>query len=195
MSCGRRECRNRSARMVSCPVAPAWRTRPTVSRRKWATGPRADSTSRCQRPRPAAGCPGGIAVASALLGQPVGLADGGVQVDRRRVPPQLPRHGPELAAHPVPAVTSKAQESAQCGWRFAVQSRTPAVPPETHRSSMQVASGDRGKIHHLGFARPGASEVMVPVDASQQRPGWPKDAGIVARRWSSKRSRCSSGSI
>ena len=29
-----------SVRTVSCPLAPAWRTRPTVSRRKWAA-PRA----------------------------------------------------------------------------------------------------------------------------------------------------------
>ena len=65
-------------------------------------------------------------MASALLGQPVGLADGGVQVDGEWCVagsrPSCPGTGQQLAAHPVQladvAPPEAAQESAQCGWRL-----------------------------------------------------------------------------
>ena len=69
----------------------------------------------------------GIAVVSrALLGQSIGLAAGGVQVDGERCVagsrPGLPGPGQQLAAHPVQladvAPPETAQERPQGGWRL-----------------------------------------------------------------------------
>ena len=113
-------------------MAPAWRTRPTVSRRKWAA-PRAVLDAALAQPghQHVAGAGGhgqqrviaplaGIAVvASALLGQPVGLADGGVQVDGEWCVagsrPSGPGPGQQFPAHPVQLADVAPPEAAQEG--------------------------------------------------------------------------------
>ncbi len=69
----------------------------------------------------------GVVVAlRALLGEPVGLADGGVQVDGQRIiawsRPSPPGPGQQLPAHPVRlpdvAPTEAAQKGTQRGWRL-----------------------------------------------------------------------------
>ena len=99
----------------------------------------------------------GVAVVSrALLGQPVGLADGEIKVDgERRVAgsrPGLPGPGQQLPAHSVQladmAPPRAAQEGAQGGWRL--------------DSAVENTSGPTGaeaiRVSSLSpvFARPGA---------------------------------------
>ena len=80
----------------------------------------------------------GIAVvAGALLGQSVGLADGGIEVDgERRVAgsgPSGPGPGQQLPAHPVEltdvAPPEAAQEGAQGGWRLDRAAQGAGRPP------------------------------------------------------------------
>ena len=117
----------------------------------------------------------GIAVVSRpLLGQPVGLADGGVEIDgERRVAGSRsggPGPGQQFPAHPVQLVDvappESAQEGAQGGWR---------LDPATENTGAQrsgvvdaVAASQRGghQRHQLvagvGPARRAAKiEVMV----------------------------------
>ena len=124
---------------MSCPLAPAWRARPTISRRKWAA-PRAVCAPALPEPdhqhvagtgddgqqRMIAPLAGVAVVAGPILGQPVGLADGGVQVDDQRsvAGSGTSRPGPrqQFPAHPVQladmAPPEAAQEGAQGGWRL-----------------------------------------------------------------------------
>ena len=80
----------------------------------------------------------GIAVvAGALLGQSVGLADGGIEVDgERRVAgsgPSGPGPGQQLPAHPVQladvAPPEAAQEGPQGGWRLDRAAQGAGRPP------------------------------------------------------------------
>ena len=118
--------------MVSCPLAPPQRTRPTVSRRKWAA-PRDGVGPALAQPghQHVAGsggdgqqwviapCTGIAVVAGALLGQSVSLADRRIKVDGEwRVAgsgPRLPGPGQQLAAHPVQLTDVAPPEAAQEG--------------------------------------------------------------------------------
>ena len=152
-----------SARTVSCPVAPAWRTRPISRKGRRPEGVGATLAQpghprhRFRRRRPAAGdslagrcsCGGGHPLASPY-------ADGGVQVDgpaRHRVRHQRPR----------PAT------AAQSNWRtlvprvgaLSVQPTAPAVPPVSASSISLPRPVQAASVITLSpvFARPGAPQV------------------------------------
>ena len=104
----------------------------------------------------------GVAVvAGALLGQPVGLADGGVQVDGQGPVAGsgsgLPCPCQQLAAHPVQladmAPAKAAQESAQCGWRLDQAVENTGRPTGSQRIGVvdAVAASQRGgdQRHYL----------------------------------------------
>ena len=104
----------------------------------------------------------GIAVvACPLLGQSVGLADGGVQVNGQGPVagsrPGLPRPGQQLAAHPVEltdvAPPEAAQEGAQGGWRLDRAAQGAGRPPGAQHIGVvnAVAPSQRGghQRHHL----------------------------------------------
>ena len=155
--------------------------------------------------------PGLDMVAGTLLGQSVGFADGGVQVD-----------GQGSIAGPAPAAQARASNRrlTRSSWRtwpqrklrrkvprvdgaLTTQPMAQAVPPvrNTSASSMQSPPGRRppgssacrrcwlGPGHRPG---PGAP---VPVEASPGAgPGWPEGSVRRAtRRWSSKVIRMRSG--
>ena len=139
----------------------------------------------------------GIAVvARPLLAQPVGLADGGVQVDgQRRVArsgPGGPRPCQQLAAHPIQLADmpppEAAQEGPQGGRRLDHAAQGPAVPPvrNTSASSMQSspASADATRdirILSPALARPGA----------RPKSTWRSDSSPRPRRWASVTGRSS----
>ena len=130
----------------------------------------------------------GIAVvACALLGQSVGLADGGVQVNGQGPVagsrPGLPSPGQQLAAHPV-ELTDVAPCAGRCpGWMFTVPPRVLAVPPvrNTSASSMQSASADATSVHLVArVRRPGRGAAGRVRAGRGAAPGWPEGA---ARHW------------
>ena len=142
----------------------------------------------------------GVTVVSrALLGQPVGLADGGIEVDGQgRVAGSRPS-GPcpcqQLAAHPVEladvAPAEAAQEDAQGGWRLDHAVENTGRPTGTQRIGVvdAVAASQRGgdQRHYLvagvGPARR-ITQVQVMVyqlgkTEVQGQGGWEEQAGIV----------------
>ena len=141
-------------------MAPAWRTRPTVSRRKWAppchqhvAGARGHGEDRV-----IASLAGVPMVASSLLAQPVGLAEGGVQVDGQRTVagsgPCGPRPGQQLPAHPVQlprvAPPETPQEGPQGGWRLDHTPQHPRRPARPQRSGVVNAVAARQRRRHQG---------------------------------------------
>ena len=126
---------------------------------------------------------GVVVMARSLLAQSVGLADGGVQVDRQRrvsgscpgVPgtrQQFPAHPVQLA-HVAPAET--AQEGPQGGWSLDHTSQHPPGPATTQRVSVVYAVAPdqrRGNQSHqlvagVGSTR-GISQVKVTVNEFTQ---------------------------
>ena len=104
----------------------------------------------------------GIAVvAGALLGQSVGLADGGVQVNGQGPVagsrPGLPSPGQQLAAHPVEltdvAPPEAAQEGAQGGWRLDRAAQGAGRPPGAQHigvvNAVAPSQRRRHQRHHL----------------------------------------------
>ena len=104
----------------------------------------------------------GIAVvACALLGQSVGLADGGVQVNGQGPGagsrPDLPSPGQQLAAHPVEltdvAPPEAAQEGAQGGWRLDRAAQGAGRPPGAQHigvvNAVAPSQRRRHQRHHL----------------------------------------------
>ena len=104
----------------------------------------------------------GIAVvACALLGQSVGLADGGVQVNGQGPVagsrPGLPSPGQQLAAHPVEltdvAPPEAAQEGAQGGWRLDRAAQSAGRPPGAQHigvvNTVAPSQRRRHQRHHL----------------------------------------------
>ena len=104
----------------------------------------------------------GIAVvAGALLGQSVGLADGGVQVNGQGPGagsrPGLPSPGQQLAAHPVEltdvAPPEAAQEGAQGGWRLDRAAQGAGRPPGAQHigvvNAVAPSQRRRHQRHHL----------------------------------------------
>ena len=166
-------------------MAPAWRTRPTVSRRKLGRASGrvgAALTQPCHQhvagarghgeDRVIASLAGVPVVASSLLAQPVGLAEGGVQVGGQRTVagsgPCGPRPGQQLPAHPVQlprvAPPETPQEGPQGGWRL---DHTPQHP----RRPAPPASADATRVSILSpaLARPGRiPQVNVAVHQSTQ---------------------------
>ena len=126
----------------------------------------------------------GIAVvAGALLGQSVGLADGGVQVNGQGPVagsrPGLPSPGQQLAAHPVEltdvAPPEAAQEGAQGGWRLDRAAQGAGRPPGAQHIGVvnAVAPSRRGsdqRQHLVPSVRPSrrSAEVKVMVDEFPQ---------------------------
>ena len=104
----------------------------------------------------------GIAVvAGALLGQSVGLADGGVRVNGQGPVagsrPGLPSPGQQLAAHPVEltdvAPPEAAQEGARGGWRLDRAARGAGRPPGAQHigvvNAVAPSRRRRHRRHHL----------------------------------------------
>ena len=104
----------------------------------------------------------GIAVvACALLGQSVGLADGGVHVNGQGPVagsrPGLPSPGQQLAAHPVEltdvAPPEAAQEGAQGGWRLDRAAQGAGRPPGAQHigvvNAVAPSQRRRHQRHHL----------------------------------------------
>ena len=142
----------------------------------------------------------GIAVvARALLGQTVGLADGGVQVDGQRPVAGSGTGGPgpgqQLPAHPVQladvAPPEAAQERPQGGWRFYHAPQHRGGPPRTQRIGVVNAVAARQRRGHqrqhlVSRVRPPRRipEVEVKVDEFTQahvlgQGGRQEQAGIV----------------
>ena len=142
----------------------------------------------------------GIAVvACALLGQSVGLADGGIEVNGQRPVagsrPGCPGPGQQLAAHPVQltdvAPTEAAQEGAQGGWRLDRAAQGAGRPPGAQHIGVvdAVAPSQRGGHQASSSCRPcspapghrpsrgAAGRVRAGRDAG---PGWREGA---ARHW------------
>ena len=100
-------------------------------------------------------------VAGALLGQSVGLADGGVQVNGQGPVagsrPGLPSPGQQLAAHPVEltdvAPPEAAQEGAQGGWRLDRAAQGAGRPPGAQHigvvNAVAPSQRRRHQRHHL----------------------------------------------
>ena len=144
----------------------------------------------------------GVAVVSgALLGQAVGLADGGVQVDGQGTVagsrPGLPGLGQQLAAHPVqlPHVppAEAAQEGAQGGWRLDRAAQGAGRPPGAQRigvvDAVAARQRRRNQSHHLvaGVGPPrGIAEVEVLPDefgqAEMQGQGGRKDQPSIGHQ-------------
>ena len=104
----------------------------------------------------------GVAVvAGALLGQSVGLADGGVRVNGQGPVagsrPGLPSPGQQLAAHPVEltdvAPPEAAQEGAQGGWRLDRAAQGAGRPPGAQHigvvDAVAPSQRRRHQRHHL----------------------------------------------
>ena len=195
-----------------CPLAPARRTRLTVSRRKRRRGRCPPSRRRdiSTSPVPAAMANSGLAplagiavVACPLLGQSVGLADGGVQVNGQGPVagsrPGLPRPGQQLAAHPVEltdvAPAEARRKVPRVDGALTVPPRVQAVPPvrNTSASSMQSppASAEATSVIILSpeFARPGARSRRCWTSSGRPNVG-PSGA---ARRCSCRSKRSFSG--
>ena len=141
----------------------------------------------------------GVAVvACALLGQSVGLADGGVQVDGQGPVagsgPSRPGPGQQLAAHPVQladmAPPEAAQEGAQGGWRLDQAVENTGRPTGSQRIGVvdAVAASQRGgdQRHYL-VAGVGPARRITQVQALlyqlgktevQGQGGWEEQAGI-----------------
>ena len=122
-------------------------------------------------------------VSRAFLGQPVGLADGGVQVDGQgRVAgsgSSSPSLGQQLPAHPIQladvAPPEAAQERPQGGWRLDHTAQNPGRPAGAQRVGVVdavTASQRRGHQGHnlVSRVRPARriSEVNVTVDEFTQ---------------------------
>ena len=141
----------------------------------------------------------GVAVvAGALLGQSVGLADGGVQVDGQGPVagsgPSRPGPGQQLAAHPVQladmAPPEAAQEGAQGGGRLSRETENAGGPAGAQRIGVvdAVATSQRGgdQRHYL-VAGVGPARRITQVQALlyqlgktevQGQGGWEEQAGI-----------------
>jgi len=89
----------------------------------------------------------------ALLGQPVSLADGGVQIDGQRIIsrscPSVPGSGQHLPAHPIQLAhvppPETPQEGAQGGWRLHLATDSVSRPAGAQRVGVvdAVATGQR----------------------------------------------------
>ena len=148
----------------------------------------------------------GIAVvAGALLGQSVGLADGGVQVNGQGPVagsrPGLPSPGQQLAAHPVEltdvAPPEAAQEGAQGGWRLDRAAQGAGRPPGAQHigvvNAVAPSQRRRHQRHHLvarvrpprGIAQVEAlpdefSQAQVPRQGGRkEQPGIGHQAAVV----------------
>ena len=141
----------------------------------------------------------GVAVmAGPLLGQSVGLADGGIEVDSQGCVagsgPSRPGPGQQLAAHAVEltdvAPAKTAQEGAQGGWRLDYAAENTDRPTGAQRIGIvdAVAASQRGgdqRQHLVPRVRPArrAAKVKVMVDEFPQAQalgegGWQQQAGI-----------------
>ena len=97
-------------------------------------------------------------VASSLLAQPVGLAEGGVQVDGQRTVagsgPCGPRPGQQLPAHPVQlprvAPPETPQEGPQGGWRLDHTPQHPRRPARPQRIGVVNAVAASQRRRHQG---------------------------------------------
>ena len=136
----------------------------------------------------------GVAVvACALLGQSVGLADGGVQVDGQGPVagsgPSRPGPGQQLAAHPVQladmAPPEAAQEGAQGGGRLSCETENAGGPAGALRIGVvdAVATGQRGghQRHHL-VTGVGSAFCMAQVQAPVNQLGQAKAQGEGGRK-------------
>ena len=157
----------------------------------------------------------GVAVmARALLGQTIGFADGGVQVDGQRPVAGSgtgsPGPGQQLAAHPIQladvAPPEAAQERPQGRWRLDHTAQNPSCPAGAQRVVVvdavapsqtlpprkRGAEATRVMILSPVLALPGASPRSRSRSTSWGRPRcWARVAGRISpalstRRWSSK---------
>ena len=127
----------------------------------------------------------GVAMVSRpFLGQPMGLADGGVQVDGQRPVagsgPCGPGPSQQLPAHPIQladvAPPKTAQERPQGGWRLDHTAQNPGRPASPQRVGVvDAVSPDQGgghQRHHL-VARIGAARGAAQVQGQGGRKDQP----------------------
>ena len=161
-------------------------------------------------------------VSRPFLGQPVGLADGGVQVDgQERVAgsgPSRPGPGQQLPAHPIRltnvASPETAQERPQGGWRLNHTAQNPGRPASAQRVGVgnavaaanqslpprkRGAEATRVIILSPVLARPGAPPKLRCRSTSlgsprcRARVAGRSSPTLPARRWSSKATWMGSG--
>ena len=115
-------------------------------------------------------------VAGTLLGQTVGLADGGVQVDGQRPiagsRPGSPGPGQQLPAHPVQltdlAPPEAAQEGPQGGWRLHHAAESSGRPAGAQHVGVVDAVAARQRRRHQGHhlvSRIGSAQGIAQVEA------------------------------